>query len=102
VKTKAALEFLEAVGVDADVERADEGRSVRAGRGKTRGRKYREPKSVLVVTSSESGPSMAARNLAGVDVATATEVNAEDLAPGTQAGRLTVWTESAIAEVSDR
>ncbi len=102
VKTKAALAFLEAVGVDADVERADEGRSVRAGRGKTRGRKYREPKSVLVVTSSESGPSTAARNLAGVDVATATEVNAEDLAPGTQAGRLTVWTESAIAEVSDR
>jgi large subunit ribosomal protein L4e len=53
-----------------------------------------------VVTSEE--PSRAARNLAGVDVATAREVNAEDLAPGAHPGRLTLWTESAVAEVADR
>jgi len=35
-------------------------------------------------------------------VATAHDVNVEDLAPGTHAGRLTVFTESAIAEVADR
>jgi large subunit ribosomal protein L4e len=99
VKTKEALAFLEAVGLDADIERADE-RKVRAGRGKTRGRKYTRPKSVLFVTSEE--PSKAARNLAGVDVATAANVSAEDLAPGTHPGRLTVWTESALAEVADR
>ena len=51
---------------------------------------------------SADEPSRAARNLAGADVATAREVNAEDLAPGTHAGRLTVWTESAIEEVTDR
>jgi large subunit ribosomal protein L4e len=99
-KTQEALGVLEALGVADDVERADEGRSVRAGKGKGRGRKYKQPKSVLVVTSEE--PSRAARNLAGVDVATADEVNAEDLAPGTHAGRLTLFTESAIAEVADR
>jgi large subunit ribosomal protein L4e len=102
LKTKEVVAFLESIGVHADVERADEGRSVRAGRGKTRGRKYKEPKSILFVTSSEAGPSKAARNLAGVDVATASEVSAEDLAPGTHPGRLTVWTESAIEEVADR
>ncbi|MGB9965015.1 50S ribosomal protein L4 [Halobacterium sp. CBA1126] len=102
VKTQAVVEFLEAVGVHADVERADEGRNVRAGQGTLRGRKYQEPKSLLVVTSSESGPSKAARNLAGVDVATGREVNAEDLAPGTEPGRLTLWTESAVEEVADR
>ncbi|WP_247001616.1 50S ribosomal protein L4 [Halosolutus gelatinilyticus] len=101
-KTKEVVEFLEAAGLDADVERADEGRSIRSGRGKTRGRKYKQPKSVLFVTSSETGPSRAARNLAGADVATAAEVNAEDLAPGAQPGRLTVWTESALEEVADR
>lgn len=101
-KTQDALATLEAVGLGADVERADEGRTVRAGQGKRRGRKYREPKSVLVVTSSESGPSRAARNLAGVDVATGREVNAEDLAPGGEAGRLTVFTESGLAEVAQR
>ncbi len=101
-KTQEALATLEAVGLGADIERADDGRSVRAGQGKRRGRKYRRPTSVLVVTSSESGPSRAARNLAGVDVATGREVNAEDLAPGGDPGRLTVFTESALEEVAER
>lgn len=100
VKTQEVVAFLEGAGLHADVERADEGRSVRAGQGKARGRKYSQPKSVLFVTSEE--PSRAARNLSGADVATADEVNAEDLAPGAQPGRLTVWTESAIEEVADR
>jgi large subunit ribosomal protein L4e len=94
------VELLEALGLHADIERADEGRSVRAGRGTTRGRKYREPSSILFVTSEE--PSKAARNLAGADVATAREVNAEDLAPGGHPGRLTVFTESAIEELTHR
>ncbi|WP_254524885.1 50S ribosomal protein L4 [Natrinema caseinilyticum] len=101
-KTKEVVSFLEAAGLADDVERADEGRSIRSGRGKTRGRKYKQPKSILFVTSSEAGPSRAARNLAGADVTTAAEVNAEDLAPGAQPGRLTVWTESALEEVADR
>jgi large subunit ribosomal protein L4e len=100
VKTREVVDLLESLGVHADVERADDGRKVKAGQGKARGRKYREPKSILFVTSGE--PSKAARNLAGADVTTAAEVNAEELAPGTHAGRLTVWTESAVAEVADR
>ncbi|WP_135853180.1 50S ribosomal protein L4 [Halorussus salinus] len=100
VKTKEVVSFLEAVGADADIERAEDNKSVRAGRGTTRGRKYKTPKSVLFVTSDE--PSKAARNLAGADVATAQELNAEDLAPGAHPGRLTVWTESALEEVADR
>ncbi|MEZ3142845.1 50S ribosomal protein L4 [Halobaculum sp. MBLA0143] len=100
VKTREVADLLESLGVYADVERADDGRKIKAGQGSTRGRKYREPVSVLFVTSEE--PSRAARNLAGVDVTTAAEVNAEDLAPGTHPGRLTLFTESALAEVSDR
>lgn len=100
VKTQEVVSTLEALGVYADIERADEGRKVKAGQGAARGRKYREPSSVLFVTSGE--PSKAARNLAGADVTTAEELNAEDLAPGADAGRLTVFTESAIEEVADR
>ena len=100
LKTKEVVSFLESVGAHADIERADDGKTVRAGRGATRGRKYTEPSSVLFVTSEE--PSKAARNLAGATVATAANVSAEDLAPGTHAGRLTVWTESAVEEVADR
>lgn len=102
VKTREVVSVLEAVGAYDDVDRAEDGKRVRAGRGTTRGRKYTQPKSILFVTSSDGGPSKAARNIAGVDVATAAEVNVEDLAPGTHAGRLTVWTESAIEEVADR
>ncbi len=98
-KTKEAVELLEALGVHADVERADETK-IRAGQGTTRGRKYRRPTSILFVTSEEE--SRAARNLPGVDVTTAATLNAEDLAPGADAGRLTVWTESAVEEVADR
>jgi len=100
VKTQEVVSLLEALGVADDIERADDGKSIRAGQGTTRGRKYQEPKSILFVTSDE--PSKAARNLAGADVATAHDVNVEDLAPGTHAGRLTIYTESALAEVADR
>lgn len=99
IKTQAVVDALSALGLRADIERADDAK-IRAGRGTTRGRKYRRPKSILFVTSEE--PSKAARNLAGADVATGREVNTEDLAPGAHAGRLTVWTESALDEVTDR
>jgi large subunit ribosomal protein L4e len=102
VKTREVVDFLESVGAHVDVERAEDGRTIRAGQGTTRGRKYDEPASVLVVTSGEAGPSKAARNLVGVDVATAGNVSAEDLAPGADAGRLTLWTESALEEVAER
>jgi large subunit ribosomal protein L4e len=100
LKTQEVVDLLEALGVYADIERSDENKKVKAGRGKARGRKYKRPKSILFVTSEE--PSRAARNLAGADVATAANVSAEDLAPGTHAGRLTIFTESALEEVADR
>ncbi|MXR52544.1 50S ribosomal protein L4 [Halovenus sp. WSH3] len=98
-KTQEAAAMLDALGLHADIERADETK-IKAGQGSARGRKYTRPKSILFVTSEE--PSRAARNLAGADVTTAAELNAEDLAPGTHPGRLTVWTESAVEEVADR
>ena len=100
LKTQEAVDVLETLGVYADIERSEDGKTIRAGRGTTRGRKYTQPKSILFVTSEE--PSLAARNLAGADVATAAEVNVENLAPGTDAGRLTIWTESAVEEVAGR
>jgi large subunit ribosomal protein L4e len=98
-KTQAVVDVLESLGVHADIERADE-TTIRAGQGSTRGRTYRRPTSILFVTTDEVA--YAARNLAGADVATARELNAEDLAPGGDPGRLTVYTESAAAEVGQR
>jgi large subunit ribosomal protein L4e len=99
-RTQDVISALDSVGVYRDVERAKESRTVRAGRGKMRGRRYKQRKSLLIVTS---GPEFrAARNLAGVDVVTVDQLNVEHLAPGMQAGRLTVWTESAVARLEER
>jgi large subunit ribosomal protein L4e len=96
-KTRDVVAFLKAAGLYDDVVRAKEGRTIRAGRGKLRGRKYKNRKSILIVAGSGTPLFRAAANLPGVDVTTVDSLNAELLAPGTHAGRLTVWTESAIA-----
>jgi large subunit ribosomal protein L4e len=94
-KTKEVVELLMAIGLEADLERAQIKR-VRGGRGKMRGRQYRKKVGVLVVVGEDKGIVKAARNIAGLDIVTLDGVNAELLAPGTQAGRLTVWSESAL------
>ncbi len=76
--------------------RAKNGKHIRAGGGKRRGRKYKRPKSLLIVVGQDNGIVRAARNLPGVDVVMVNRLNAELLAPGTHAGRLAIWTESAI------
>ncbi|MDK2892404.1 50S ribosomal protein L4 [Methanohalophilus sp.] len=98
-KTRDVVSFLRAAGLYDDVVRAKEGRKIRAGRGKLRGRKYKGRKSILIVAGSQSSILKAANNLPGVDVTTVDLLNAELLAPGTHAGRLTIWTESAISNL---
>lgn len=94
---KDIVAALSVAGVYADVERSAASRKVRAGRGKMRGRRYKQRKSLLIVTSET--PLRAAVNLAGVDAVAVGELNAELLAPGTQAGRLTVWTAGALKKL---
>ncbi len=95
-KTKEVIDVFKAIGVYADVERAKERKRVRAGKGKMRGRRYITRKSVLLVVGEDNGILKAAKNLPGVDVVLAKDLNVELLAPGAHPGRLTVWTKSAI------
>lgn len=99
-KTKDVKSFMEAVKVWDDIERAKE-TTIRAGKGKLRGRRYKNTKSILIVTDEDKGIARAARNLAGVDIVTFDQLNTELLAPGTHAGRLTIFTESAIAKLEE-
>ncbi|MHC1575818.1 MAG: 50S ribosomal protein L4 [Methanosarcinaceae archaeon] len=98
-KTREVVSFLQAAGVYDDILRAKYGRHIRAGKGKLRGRKYKHKKSVLIVTGSDSSIFKSANNLPGVDVTTVRLLSTELLAPGTHAGRLTIWTESAISNL---
>ncbi|MCL4345329.1 MAG: 50S ribosomal protein L4 [Candidatus Thermoplasmatota archaeon] len=97
-KAKDAKEFLENLGVWEDVERAKEKTKIRAGRGKMRNRRYRTPKSILIVTSSPSSLK-AFKSLPGVDIAHARNISISKLAPGGQGGRLVIYTEASIKEM---
>ena len=94
-KTKEVIEMLNAMGFEADLIRAAE-KKVRAGKGKMRGRYYRKKTGLLLVIAEDNGIGLAARNIPGMTVATIDELSAEMLAPGTHAGRLTLWTEGAM------
>ncbi len=98
-KTKDVVSFLQNAGVYEDVLRAKDGRNIRAGKGKIRGRRFKNRKSLLIVATCDSVLMKSARNLPGVDVISVDALNTEHLAPGTQAGRLTLWTESAISSL---
>ena len=97
--TRKFVAMMQGLGLGDDLERAKNGRSIRAGKGKMRGRRRRTPKSVLLVVSQTGALSKAARNIPGVDVVAARDLCAEDLAPGGDIGRLTVWTKKAIEEM---
>jgi large subunit ribosomal protein L4e len=99
-KTKDVKEFLEALELWGDVERADR-RKIRAGMGKMRGRKYKKGKGPLIVVGEDNGIGYAARNLPGVEVTDVYSLNAELLAPGTHPGRLVIWTQSAIEQLDE-
>ena len=71
----------------------------RVQRGKMRGRKYRTPRSILVVVSEKEAPIFkGVNNLPGVEVVCTSGLSAGKLAPGGAAGRLTVFTESALEQ----
>ncbi|MEM3458258.1 MAG: 50S ribosomal protein L4 [Candidatus Bathyarchaeia archaeon] len=99
-KTKEVEEALTRLGVLSDIYRVRESRKVRAGRGKSRGRRIKQAVGPLIVVTENKGIIDAASNIPGLDVVTVRNLNAEILAPGTHLGRLTIWTSSAIEELN--
>ena len=99
-KTQELKEELEELGLGEELERVSV-KKVRAGRGKSRGRKYRRKVGPLVVVAEDNGIVKAASNLAGVEVSLVNQLNAEKLAPGAQAGRLVVWDQKALEKMEE-
>lgn len=96
VKTKDAIALLEKIGVGDDLTRARLGKHIRAGIGKLRGRRFKTPRSLLVVTNDPDAGRRAFGALTGVDVVSPKQLSAEHLAPGGDCGRLVVFTEGAL------
>ena len=98
--TRKVSAIFEALGLGDDLRRASKGRKIRAGKATMRGRVHKTPKSVLLVVANKDGLAKAARNLPGVDVVAARDLSAEDLAPGGDLGRLTVFTKAAVGALN--
>lgn len=94
-KTKDVENLLNKLGLTEELDRSRE-KKVRAGKGKLRSRKYKKKRGPLIIISEDKGLLKAGKNIPGVDVRDLKEVSVEDLAPGTHAGRLTVYSKSAI------
>lgn len=99
-KTKDLVSALSKLGFDAELARAQlpvETSGKAARRGHSKGRK-----SVLLVVSSDAPVMLAAANVPGMDCAAVHELNAEILAPGTHAGRITLYTEAALKIMEEK
>jgi large subunit ribosomal protein L4e len=94
-RSRQVKDALQKLGFDDEMKRSSE-KTYRAGKSRLRGRKYRKRKGPLFVVSADCPLIKAAANIPGVDVVEASALNAELLAPGAVAGRLTLFTESAI------
>ncbi len=97
-KTKDVLAALHEMGFETELERTAE-RTIRAGKGTMRGRKYKSKVGPLIVVTEQSPIASSAKNIPGVDIITVKSLNANILAPGAVPGRLTIWTKAAIEQL---
>ena len=97
-KTKEIMTILAKLGLTNELARATI-KKIRAGKGKHRGRPYRKKTSLLIVVSEKCPLAKSAKNIPGVDIALVDKLNAELLAPGTHAGRLTLYTDKSITRL---
>ncbi len=98
-KTKLIQQALTKLGLTDELTRSSQ-KKVRAGKGKLRGRKYKRRIGPLIVVSGKCKLLAAGTNLPGVDVIEVNKLNAQLLAPGSEPGRLTLLTDSAVERLS--
>ncbi len=98
-KTTAVEQALLKLGLEQELQRSSR-KKIRAGKGKSRGRKYRTAAGPLIVVGGDCKLLKAAKNIAGVDVAMVNRLNASVLAPGAVPGRLTLFTANAIDKLA--
>jgi large subunit ribosomal protein L4e len=95
-KTKAAVELLEKIGAYEDVQKCEDSKKLRAGKGKMRNRRFTMRRGPLVIYNEDHGIKQAFRNLPGIELISVDRLNLLKLAPGGHLGRLCVWSQSAF------
>ena len=98
-KTSDVVKALKSLKLDTELDRCSE-KKIRAGKGTMRNRKYRRKVGPLIVVESPCELKKACKNIPGIDIINVDSLNAEMLAPGSNPGRLTLWSKSAIEKLS--
>lgn len=96
LKTKDFIKVLEKILGELS-DKALKKKKIRAGKGKTRGRKYKSNAGLLFVVGSNEK-----MNRKGISVVKVNELMVNDLAPNAIPGRLTCYTEKAIKEIGEK
>jgi len=100
-KTKLMYSIFSELGLEDELVKVKEGKKIRAGKGKRRGRKYKNKKSILIVIKDDFGIVKASRNIPGVDVIKFENLSIANLAPGGLSGRLILWVQSAFNDLKN-
>jgi len=98
-KTKQAVEFLRRIHAYADIEKVINSKRYRAGKGKTRNRRYKQKLGPLLIYNQDNGLVRAFRNIPGMQLMQVDRMNLLKLAPGGHLGRFVIWTESAFRKL---
>lgn len=100
-QTKDVKKVLENIGLKDELLRTAN-RTIRAGKGKLRGRKYRTKKGPLLIVGKRCALQISAKNITGVEIVRINNINCKLLAPGKIAGRLAIYTEDSIKELKEK
>ncbi len=84
-KTSEIIKIFKSIGLSDELERCRSG----------------DKTGLLLVIAEDNGVRTAAGNLPGIEVASLNDLSVELLAPGTHPGRLTIWSESALKNLSE-
>lgn len=98
--TKKIMEIFTKLGLENEIQRFKKGKKIRAGKGKRRGRKYKNKKGILIIIKEDFGIYKAARNIPGVDIKNINNISTIDFAPGGIPGRLVLWVHNAFNELN--
>jgi large subunit ribosomal protein L4e len=98
-RTKEAVAFLKEVKAWDDVEKVYNSKRYRAGKGKSRNRRFKKKKGPLVIYNQDNGIVKSFRNIPGVEFCQVDRLSLLKLAPGGHLGRFCIWTESAFRKL---
>jgi large subunit ribosomal protein L4e len=100
-KTKATVRILEKLGFKDEMEKLNNTRKIRAGKGKVRNRRYVKRIGPMIIYNEDNGIGRATQNIIGIEAADVKKLNILKLAPGGNFRRCLIWTESAFRKLHD-